>query len=181
MITLTTGLLRKRSIYVYGFRPPAPVSVSVGSIALVTRDMVLIASLTPLHFDSQEVLISPGSVLIEGKVKRQFCWDRAFVWPPNNAESIVNLVESGRYALILERITEPPNVVKAYRSAISQGLIRLETILNIETAVSSRPTLVGVVELRAVGKGKPFWRYPRPCLAGQYINEVLSKLGVRVI
>ena len=181
MITLTVGRLRKRPIYVYGFRPPAPVSVSVGSIAMVTRDQVLVASLTPLHFDSQEVLISPGSVLIEGKVKRQFCWDRAFVWPPNNAESIVNLVESGRYALILERITEPPNIVKAYRNAINQGLIRLETILNIESAVSARPTLVGVIELKAIGKGKPFWKFARPCLAGQYINDALSRLGVRVV
>ena len=96
MITLTIGLIRKRPIYVYGFKPPAQVTVSIGTVAMVTRDMVLIASLTPLHFDSQEVSISPGSVLIEGKVKRQFCWDRAFVWPPNNAESIVNLVETGR-------------------------------------------------------------------------------------
>ena len=181
MITLTIGLIRKRPVFVYGFRPPAQVSVGVGSIALATKDLVLIASLTPLHFNSQEVSISPSNVLIDGRVRRQFCWDRAFIWPPNNAEGVINLVESGRYALILERIAEPPNIVRAYRNAISQGLIRLETILNIESAVSARPTLIGVVELRAVGKGKPFWRYPRPCLAGQYINEALSKLGVRVI
>ncbi|WP_252900471.1 hypothetical protein [Vulcanisaeta sp. JCM 14467] len=120
-------------------------------------------------------------MLIDGRVKRQFCWDRSFVWPPDNAQNIVNLVESGRYALVVERIAKPPNVVRAYKSAISQGLIRLETILNIESAVSARPTLIGVIELRAVGSGKPFWRYPRQCLAGQYINDALSRLGIRVV
>ena len=181
MLTLTIGLIRKKPVYIYGFKPPAQVSVGVGSIALVTKDLVLIASLVPLHFGSQEVPISLSNVLIDGKVRRQFCWDRAFVWPPNNAEGIVNLVEFGRYALILERIAEPPNIVKAYKNAIKQGLIRLETILNIEAAISVSPTLIGVIELRTVGRGKPFWRYPRPCLTGQYINEALTKIGVRVI
>ena len=181
MITLTTGLIRKRPIYVYGFKQPARVSVGAGSIALITRDLILVTSLTPLHFDSQEASISPGDVYIDGKVRRQFCWDRAFIWPPGNAENIINLVESGHYALIIERIAEPPNVVKTYRNAIKQGLIRLETILNIESAVSARPTLVGVIELRAIGRGKPFWKFARPCIAGQYVNDALSRLGVRVI
>lgn len=181
MLTLTVGRLRKRLVYIYGFKPPAPVSVSTGSVAMITRDLVLITSTSPLHFDSQEVTFNEDRILIDGRVRRQFCWDRAFIWPPNNAHDIVNLVESSRYALVIERITKPPNVVKAYRNAISQGLIRLETILNIESAVSARPTLVGVIEIKALSKGKPFWHYPRPCLAGHYINDALSRLGVRVV
>ena len=181
MLTLTTGLIRKRPVYIYGFRPPAQVTIDIGSTTLITKDLVLIASPTPLHSNSPETPISLSNVLIDGKVKRQFCWDRSFVWPPDNAHNIINLVESGRYALTIERIAEPPNVVKAYKNAIKQGLIRLETILNIESAISTKPTLIGIIELRTTGKGKPFWRYPRPCLAGQYINEALTKIGVRVI
>ncbi|WP_252900472.1 hypothetical protein [Vulcanisaeta sp. JCM 14467] len=58
MLTLTIGLLRKRPIYVYGFRPPAQVVIGVGSIALITRDLILAASTSPMHFDSQETQIA---------------------------------------------------------------------------------------------------------------------------
>ena len=181
MITLVMGLVRKRPIYVYGFRVPTPVSIGVGSVVLATRDLVLIALMSSFHFDAQEFSISPSNVLIDGRVRRQFCWDRSFVWPPGNAEGLISLVESGRYALVIERVAEAPNLVRAYKNAVKQGLIRLEAMLNIESAISIKPTLIGVIELMAVGKGKPFWRYPRPCLAGQYINEALTRLGVRVV
>lgn len=181
MIVLTTGLIRRRPVFVYAFRQPATVAVGLGVIAMVTRDLALVASPIPKAFDAQEVSIGPGDVLIRGRVRRQPCWDRSIVWPPDSAESLVELVESGRYALVIERIAEPPNIVRIYRRAISQGLVRAETILNMESAVSILPALVGVVEVQGFRGGKPFWKYPRPCLAGSYINNALARLGIRVV
>ncbi|WP_243676482.1 hypothetical protein [Vulcanisaeta distributa] len=90
-------------------------------------------------------------------------------------------MDSG-YALVIERLSEAPNIVRMYRRLVSQGLIRADTVLNIQASVSTTPTLVGgIIEVREIGRGKPFWRMPRPCLAGQYINNALIRLGVRVV
>ncbi|WP_054853832.1 hypothetical protein [Vulcanisaeta distributa] len=180
MLVFRVGRVRKRDLFVYGFRPPASVVVGLGSVALVTRDLLLIASTTPRAFDTQEMPINPGDVLIKGKVRRQFCWDNNLIWPPENAESLITLVDSG-YALIIERLGEAPNIVRMYRRLVSQGLIRADTVLNIQASVSTTPTLIGIIEVKEIGRGKPFWKLPRPCLAGQYVNNALSKLGVRVV
>ncbi len=94
-------------MFIYGFRVPTPVSVGLGSIAMVTRDSVLIASAVPRNFDAKELPISLGNVLVSGRVRREFCWDGNFIWPPENANSLIALVESG-YALIIERTAKPP-------------------------------------------------------------------------
>ncbi|WP_054853531.1 hypothetical protein [Vulcanisaeta distributa] len=182
MIVLRVGLVRKRDLFVYGFASPSkPVAVGPGSVALVLRGgLVIVASAMPREFGVRELQINPGDVLVKGKVRRQFCWDNNFIWPPENAESLIALVDSG-YALIIERLSEAPNIVRMYRRLVSQGLIRADTVLNIQASVSTTPTLIGIIEVREMGRGKQFWKLPRPCLAGQYVNNALIRLGVRVV
>ncbi|ADY01224.1 hypothetical protein VMUT_1017 [Vulcanisaeta moutnovskia 768-28] len=180
MLTLSEGLIRRREVYVYGFRSPTSVTVGLGSIALVTKGLILIVSAIPRSFNAQEEPISLNDTLIRGRVRRHFCWDGNFIWPPENVNALTTLVDSG-YALVIERLDKPPNIIRIYRRLVNQGLIRAETILNIQAAISTTPTLVGIIEVRELGRGKPFWRFPRPCLAGQYVNNALSKLGVRVV
>ncbi|WP_446752932.1 hypothetical protein [Vulcanisaeta sp. JCM 16161] len=181
MLILRDGLVRRRDLFVYGFSSPSrPVNVGLGSVAFITKNSVLVASAMPREFGIRESQINPGDVLIKGKVRRQFCWDGNFIWPPEAAESLVALVDSG-YALVIERLGRAPNIIKTYRKLVNRGLFRAETILNIQAMTSTTPVLVGIIEVEEIGRGRPFWRMPRPCLAGQYINNALSKLGVRVV
>jgi hypothetical protein len=62
------------------------------------------------------------------------------------------------------------------------GLIRATDILNMQYELSVSPTLVSIIEIKAFGKGKPFWSYAnRGCIAGNYINNALTPLGFRVV
>lgn len=181
MLVFRDGVIRRRNLFVYGFdRPSRPVPVGLGSVALVVRGLVVVASVVPRVFEVRESPIGLGDVLVRGRVRRGFCWDGNFIWPPESAESLISLVDSG-YALVIERVAEAPNVVRAYRRLVDRGYLRADTILNIQAMTSTTPVLVGIIEVEALGVGKPFWRFPRPCLAGQYINNALTKLGVRVV
>jgi hypothetical protein len=69
-----------------------------------------------------------------------------------------------------------------YRRAVMDSKIRLSEILDRQYEISTSPTLVSIIEIRAFGKGKPFWSYAGSgCIAGNYINNALTPLGFRVV
>ncbi|WP_460173004.1 hypothetical protein [Vulcanisaeta sp. JCM 14467] len=180
MLVLSEGLIRRRPVYVYAFDSSSPVPVPLGVVAMVRRGSVFIASPRPLSVNVPEVGVGLEDVLLVGRVRRELCWDRSFLWPPDAVENLIPLVNSG-YAVIIERIAKAPNVVRMYGRAVSEGLMRADVVLSIESQVAVAPTLVGIVQVQGFGRGKPFWHYPRPCLAGRYLNRALAVLGAQVV
>ncbi len=180
-------MVRRRSICVYGVdlarRGSEIITLGLGTVALITRDGALIASEYPLTL-KREITITPnqGDVLIKAKVHREYCWDRLFLWPPQEAvEMVDHLVNSG-FGLVVMRLDRAPNLLKLYRRPIRDGMIRVKDILDMQVPISTLPVQVGILEIKELGKGKPFWAYAgRGCIAGRYINDALSALGFRVV
>jgi hypothetical protein len=160
------------------------VQLGLGTVALITRDAAYIASEQPimgLPKDALEAITGQGDVLIKARVHREYCWDNWILRPDYVDERINHLVNSG-FGLVVMRIERPPNLLKMYKRPMRDGLIRATDILNMQYELSVSPTLVSIIEIKAFGKGKPFWSYAnRGCIAGNYINNALTPLGFRVV
>jgi len=186
-IQLMIGLIRKRPVDVCKLNTKSRstvVQLGLGTVALITRDVALIASEQPimgLPKDALEVITGQADVLIKARVHREYCWDNWILRPDYVDERVSHLVDSG-LGLVVMRIEKPPNLVKIYKRPMRDGLIRATDILNMQYELSVSPTLVSIIEIREFGKGKPFWSYTnRGCIAGNYINNALSTLGFRVV
>jgi hypothetical protein len=182
-----TGLLRKKPIYVCKLNTKSRstvVQLGLGTVALITRDAAYIASEQPimgLPKDALEAMPNQGEVLIKAKVHREYCWDNWILRPDYVDERVSHLVGSG-LGLVVMRIEKPPNLAKIYKRPMRDGFIRATDILNMQYEVSISPTLISIIEIRELGKGKPFWDYASGgCIAGNYINNALTPLGFRVV
>jgi hypothetical protein len=184
---IMTGLLRKKPIYVCKLNTKSRstvVQLGLGTVALITRDVALIASEQPimgLPKDALEAMPNQGEVLIKAKVHREYCWDNWILRSNDVDERVSHLVDSG-LGLVVMRIEKPPNLAKIYKRPMRDGLIRATDILNMQYEVSISPTLISIIEIGELGKGKPFWAYANGgCIAGNYINNALTPLGFRVV
>jgi len=55
-------------------------------------------------------VVNQSDVLVKAKVHREYCWDRLFLWPPNEAvEMVDHLVNSG-FGLVVMRLEKAPNL-----------------------------------------------------------------------
>jgi len=185
-LQIQTGFIRKRPIFVCGLdlarRGSEIITLGLGTVALITRDGALIASETPLLNLPRKALIAPNQsdVLVKARVHREYCWDRLFLWPPQEAvEMVDHLVNSG-FGLVITRLGKAPNLVKLYRKPMMDNMIRVKDILDMQVPISTLPVQVSIIEIKELGKGKPFWSYGG-CIAGRYINDALSALGFRVV
>jgi hypothetical protein len=185
-LQLRIGLIRKKTIFVCGLdlarRGSEIITLGLGTVALITRDGALIASENlPLGLP-RKALITPSQsdILVKAKVHREYCWDRLFLWPPQEAvEMVDHLVNSG-FGLVVMRLGKAPNLLKLYKKPMMDNMIRAKDILDMQVPISTLPVQVGILEIRELGKGKPFWSYGG-CIAGRYINDALSALGFRVV
>jgi len=183
---LRIGLIRKKTIFVCGLdlarRGSEIITLGLGTVALITRDGALIASENlPLGLP-RKALVTPNQsdTLVKAKVHREYCWDRLFLWPPNEAvEMVDHLVNSG-FGLVVMRLGKAPNLLKLYRKPMMDNMIRVKDILDMQVPISTLPVQVSILEIKELGKGKPFWAYGG-CIAGRYINDALSALGFRVV
>jgi hypothetical protein len=142
----------------------------------------LVASENPPFGLPRKALTIPsqGDILIKAKVHREYCWDNWILWPPQETvEMVDHLVNSG-FSLVVMRLEKAPNLLKIYKKPMMSGLIRAKDILDMQVPISTLPVQVGILEIKELGKGKPFWSYGG-CIAGRYINDALSALGFRVI
>jgi len=184
-LQLRTGLVRKKTIFVCGIdlnKRKELVTLSLGTVALITRDRALVASENPPLGLPRKALtvVNQNDILIKAKVHREYCWDRLFLWPPQEAvEMVDHLVNSG-FGLVVMRLGKAPNLLKLYKKPMMDNMIRAKDILDMQVPISTLPVQVGILEIRELGKGKPFWAYGG-CIAGRYINDALTPLGFRVI
>jgi hypothetical protein len=179
-------LIRKRPIFVCGLDLSKIGSeralLGLGEVALIMRGRALVASENPPFGLPRKALtpISQNDVLIKARVHREYCWDRLFLWPPDEAvEMVDHLVNSG-FGLVVMRLGKAPNLVKLYRKPMMDNMIRVKDILDMQVPISTLPVQVSILEIKELGKGKPFWSYGG-CIAGRYINDALSALGFRVV
>jgi len=185
-LQIQIGLIRKKTIFVCGLdlarRGSEIITLGLGTVALITRDGALIASENlPLGLP-RKALVTPNQsdILVKAKVHREYCWDRLFLWPPNEAvEMVEHLVNSG-FGLVVMRLGKAPNLLKLYRKPMMDNMIRAKDILDMQVPISTLPVQVSILEIKELGKGKPFWAYGG-CIAGRYINDALSALGFRVV
>jgi hypothetical protein len=185
-LQLRTGLVRKKTIFVCGLdlarRGSEIITLGLGTVALITRDGALIASENPPFGLPRKALtvVNQIDILIKAKVHREYCWDRLFLWPPDEAvEMVDHLVNSG-FGLVVMRLEKAPNLLKIYKKPMMDNMIRVKDILDMQVPISTLPVQVGILEIKELGKGKPFWSYGG-CIAGRYINDALSALGFRVV
>jgi hypothetical protein len=185
-LQLRIGLIRKRPIFVCGLDLGKIGSeralLGLGEVALIMRDRALVASENPPFGLPRKALtpINQGDALVKAKVHREYCWDRLFLWPPQEAvEMVDHLVNSG-FGLVVMRLGKAPNLLKLYRKPMMDNMIRAKDILDMQVPISTLPVQVSILEIRELGKGKPFWSYGG-CIAGRYINDALSALGFRVV
>jgi hypothetical protein len=187
-LQLQTGFIRRRSIFVCGVnlarRGSEMITLGLGTAALITRDEALIASEYPPISLPRKALavVNQSDVLVKARVHREYCWDRLFLWPPQEAvEMVDHLVNSG-FGLVVMRLGKAPNLLKLYRKPMMNNMIRVKDILDMQVPISTLPVQVGILEIKELGKGKPFWSYAGSgCIAGRYINDALSALGFRVV
>jgi hypothetical protein len=185
-LQIRTGLVRRRTIYVCRLNQKersTTVTLSLGAVALITRDVALIASEHPMALpkNALEAITSQGDALIKAKVHREYCWDN-WILRSNDVEDRVNHLVNSGLGLVVMRIERPPNLLKIYKRPMRDGLIRATDILNMQYELSVSPTLVSIIEIEELGKGKPFWSYiNKGCIAGNYINNALTPLGFRVV
>jgi len=185
-LQVQTGLIRKKTIFVCGLdlarRGSEIITLGLGTVALITRDGALIASENlPLGLP-RKALVTPNQsdILVKAKVHREYCWDHLFLWPPNEAvEMVDHLVNSG-FGLVITRLGKAPNLLKLYRKPMMDNMIRAKDILDMQVLISTLPVQVGILEIKELGRGKPFWSYGG-CIAGRYINDALMPLGFRVV
>ncbi|MDT7971113.1 MAG: hypothetical protein RQ842_11115, partial [Vulcanisaeta sp.] len=127
---IMSGLLRKKPIYVCKLNTKSRstvVQLGLGTVALITRDVALIASEQPimgLPKDALEAMPNQGEVLIKAKVHREYCWDNWILPSDDVDERLSHLVSSG-LGLVIMRIMKPPNLVKTYKRAVMDSKIRL--------------------------------------------------------
>jgi len=83
------------------------VTLSLGAVALITRDVALIASEYPMALpkNALEAITSQVDVLIKAKVHREYCWDNWILRPDYVEERINHLVSSG-FGLVVSRLSE---------------------------------------------------------------------------
>jgi len=183
---LRTGLIRKRPIFICGLdlarRGSEIITLGLGTVALITRDGALVASENPPFGLPRKALtvVNQSDILIKAKVHREYCWDSLFLWPPDEAvEMVDHLVNSG-FGLVVMRLDKAPNLLKLYRKPMMDNMIRAKDILDMQVPISTLPVQVSILEIKELGRGKPFWSYGG-CIAGRYINDALSALGFRVV
>jgi len=187
-LQVQTGLIRKKTIFICGLDlgkiGSEKALLGLGEVALIMRGRALVASENPPFGLPRKALtvVNQSDVLIKAKVHREYCWDNLFLWPPQEAvEMVEHLVNSG-FGLVVMRLDKAPNLLKLYKRPIRDGMIRVKDILDMQVPISTLPVQVGILEIKELGKGKPFWAYAgRGCVAGRYINDALSALGFRVI
>jgi hypothetical protein len=187
-LQLRTGLIRKKTIFICGLdlarRGSEIITLGLGTVALITRDGALVASENPPFGLPRKALtvVNQSDILIKAKVHREYCWDRLFLWPPNEAVEMVEHLVNGGFGLVVMRLGKAPNLLKLYKRPIRDGMIRATEILNMQVPISTLPVQVSIIEIEELGKGKPFWSYAGSgCIAGRYINDALSALGFRVV
>jgi hypothetical protein len=185
-LQMRTGLIRKRSIFVCGLDlgkiGSEKVLLGLDEVALIMRGKALVASENPPFGLPRKALtpINQGDALVKARVHREYCWDRLFLWPPNEAvEMVDHLVNSG-FGLVVMRLDKAPNLLKIYKKPMMDNMIRAKDILDMQVPISTLPVQVSILEIKELGKGKPFWAYGG-CIAGRYINDALSALGFRVV
>jgi hypothetical protein len=185
-LQIQTDLIRKKTIFLCGLDlgkiGSEKALLGLGEVALIMRGKALVASENPPFGLPRKALtvVNQGDILIKAKVHREYCWDRLFLWPPNEAvEMVDHLVNSG-FGLVVMRLDKAPNLVKLYRKPMMDNMIRVKDILDMQVPISTLPVQVGILEIKELGKGKPFWSYGG-CIAGRYINDALSALGFRVV
>jgi hypothetical protein len=187
-LQIKTGLVRRKTIFICGLDlgkiGSEKALLGLGEVALIMRGRALVASENPPISLPRKALtqISQSDALVKAKVHREYCWDRLFLWPPQEAvEMVDHLVNSG-FGLVVMRLDRAPNLLKLYKRPIRDGMIRVKDILDMQVPISTLPVQVGILEIKELGKGKPFWSYAgRGCIAGRYINDALSALGFRVV
>jgi len=185
-LQLRTGLIRKKTIFVCGLDlgkiGSEKALLGLGEVALIMRGRALVASENPPLGLPRKALtvVNQSDILIKAKVHREYCWDNLFLWPPNEAvEMVDHLVNSG-FGLVVMRLGKAPNLVKLYRKPMMDNMIRAKDILDMQVPISTLPVQVSILEIKELGRGKPFWSYGG-CIAGRYINDALSALGFRVV
>jgi len=183
---MRTGLIRKKTIFVCGLDlgkiGSEKTLLGLGEVALIMRGKALVASEnSPFGLPRKALTpISQNDVLVKAKVHREYCWDRLFLWPPNEAvEMVDHLVNSG-FGLVVMRLGKAPNLLKLYRKPLMDNMIRVKDILDMQVPISTLPVQVSILEIKELGEGKPFWSYGG-CIAGRYINDALMPLGFRVV
>ena len=185
-LQIQTGLIRKKTIFICGLDlgriGSEKALLGLGEVALIMRGKALVASENPPFGLPRKALTIPNQsdALIKAKVHREYCWDN-WILRSNDVEDRVNHLLNSGLGLVVMRIERPPNLLKIYKRPMRDGLIRATDILNMQYELSVSPTLVSIIEIRAFGKGKPFWSYASGCIAGNYINDALSTLGFRVV
>ncbi|PLC65968.1 hypothetical protein B7L70_09880 [Vulcanisaeta sp. EB80] len=187
-LQIKTGLVRKKTIFVCGLDLGKIGSeralLGLGEVALIMRGRALVASENPPFGLPRKALtvVNQSDILIKAKVHREYCWDRLFLWPPNETvEMVDHLVNSG-FGLVVMRLDKAPNLLKLYRKPMMDNMIRAKDILDMQVPISTLPVQVGILEIKELGRGKPFWSYAgRGCIAGRYINDALMPLGFRVV
>jgi len=183
---LRTGLIRKKTIFVCGLDlgkiGSEKALLGLGEVALIMRGRALVASENPPLGLPRKALtvVNQSDILIKAKVHREYCWDNLFLWPPNEAvEMVDHLVNSG-FGLVVMRLDKAPNLLKLYKKPMMDNMIRAKDILDMQVPISTLPVQVSILEIKELGRGKPFWSYGGG-IAGRYINDALSALGFRVV
>jgi len=179
-------LIRKRPIFVCGLDLGKIGSeralLGLGEVALIMRGKALVASENPPLGLPRKALtpINQGDALVKARVHREYCWDNLFLWPPQEAVEMVDHFVNSGFSLVVMRLDKAPNLMKIYRKAVMSNMIRVKDILDMQVPISTLPVQVSILEIKELGKGKPFWSYGG-CIAGRYINDALSALGFRVV
>jgi len=179
-------LIRKKTIFLCGLDLGKIGSeralLGLGEVALIMKGKALVASENPPFGLPRKALtvVNQSDILIKAKVHREYCWDRLFLWPPDEAVEMIEHLVNGGFGLVIMRLDRAPNLLKLYKRPMMSGLIRAKDLLDMQVPISTLPVQVGILEIRELGKGKPFWSYGG-CIAGRYINDALSALGFSVV
>ena len=179
-------MIRKKTIFLCGLDLGKIGSeralLGLGEVALIMKGKALVASENPPFGLPRKALtvVNQSDILIKAKVHREYCWDRLFLWPPDEAVEMIEHLVNGGFGLVIMRLDRAPNLLKLYKRPMMSGLIRAKDLLDMQVPISTLPVQVGILEIRELGKGKPFWSYGG-CIAGRYINDALSALGFSVV
>jgi len=187
-LQVQTGLIRKKTIFICGLDLSKIGSekalLGLGEVALIMRGRALVASENPPLGLPRKALtvVNQSDILIKAKVHREYCWDRLFLWPPDEAVEMVDHLTNSGFSLVVMRLNKAPNLMKIYRKAVMSNMIRAKDILDMQVPISTLPVQVSIIEIKELGRGKPFWSYASGgCIAGNYINNALTPLGFRVV
>ncbi len=112
-------------------------TLSLGTVALITRDKALIASENPPFGLLKKALmpINQGDALVKAKVHRGYCWDKLFLCSPQEAvEMVYHLVNSG-FGLVIMGLGKAPNLSKIYKKPMMDNMIRAKDILDMQVPI----------------------------------------------